>query len=295
MTQNMTNEDLAAVLERIGNLLDAQDENPYRARAYHNAAATLREAPEPVAELATAGNREALMELPGIGDSLAALLIEYVETGRSALLQRLQGEVSPADLFTQVPGIGETLAQRVVDALSIDSLEALELAAHDGRLAEVEGFGPDRVRAVQTALAGMLSQTAQRRAQQRTTNGEQQQPEPSIADLLDVDAEYRRRAEGGELPTIAPKRFNPEGEAWLPVLHTRRGEWSFTALFSNTARAHEAGKTNDWVVIYFEREGQEEEQRTVVTETQGPLKNKRVVRGRAADTRNYYDNGRKVG
>lgn len=74
----------------------------------------------------------------------------------------------------------------------------------------------------------------------------------------------------------------------MPLLATKREGWSFTALFSNTARAHEAGKTDDWVVIYFEHAGGEERQRTVVTETKGPLESRRVVRGREAETRQHY-------
>lgn len=79
--------------------------------------------------------------------------------------------------------------------------------------------------------------------------------------------------------TIAPRRFNPDKKAWLPILHTERGPWSFTALFSNTARAHQLGTTDDWVVIYFERDGREG-QCTVVTERPGPRAGRRVVRGR---------------
>ena len=63
------------------------------------------------------------------------------------------------------------------------------------------------------------------------------------------------------------------------MLHTERAPWSFTALFSNTARAHELGTTGDWVVIYFERDGREG-QCTVVTEHSGPAAGERVVRGR---------------
>ena len=59
------------------------------------------------------------------------------------------------------------------------------------------------------------------------------------------------KAAAGSLRKIAPKRFNPKDETWLPVLHTRRGDWHFTVLYSNTQRAHELGKTHDWVVIYF--------------------------------------------
>ena len=62
------------------------------------------------------------------------------------------------------------------------------------------------------------------------------------------------KAERGALPKIAPRRFNPSGEALLPILHTERGDWGFTALFSNTALAHELGRVREWVVIYFHKD-----------------------------------------
>lgn len=287
MTQQPTNEEIATLLERIGQLLETNETNPYRVRAYFSAAATVRGEDKPVAELAN--DHAALTRLPGIGDSLAGLISQYVETGQSALLRELEAAADGGTVFDTVPGLGETLARRIAEMLDIRTLEELEQAAHDGRLGKVEGFGPERVRAVQTALAGMLSSTAQRRARQRTSEeSDAADAEPPVALLLDVDAEYRRKAAAGDLDTIAPKRFNPEGKAWLPILRTRHGVWTFTALFSNTARAHEAGKTNDWVVIYFERQGQGEEQRTVITQAQGPLAGRRVVRGREAETRHHY-------
>jgi putative hydrolase len=106
--------------------------------------------------------------------------------------------------------------------------------------------------------------------------------------LLAVDAEYRDKAAAGALPTIAPRRFNPDGSAWLPILHTERGGWHFTALYSNTARAHELGRTGDWVVLYFYDDHHQEGQHTVVTETRGPLAGRRVVRGREGECREYY-------
>ena len=287
MTQQPTNEEIATLLERIGQLLETNETNPYRVRAYFSAAATVRGEDKPVAELAN--DHAALTRLPGIGDSLAGLISQYVETGQSALLRELEAAADGGTVFDTVPGLGETLARRIAEMLDIRTLEELEQAAHDGRLGKVEGFGPERVRAVQTALAGMLSSTAQRRARQRTSEeSDAADAEPPVALLLDVDAEYRRKAAAGDLDTIAPKRFNPEGKAWLPILRTRHGVWTFTALFSNTARAHEAGKTNDWVVIYFERQGQGEEQRTVITQAQGPRAGRRVVRGREAETRHHY-------
>jgi len=103
---------------------------------------------------------------------------------------------------------------------------------------------------------------------------------PDAALLLEIDREYRDKAAAGRLHLIAPRRFNPEGKAWLPILHAQRGEWHFTALFSNTARAHELGHTRDWVVIYFYDGEHREGQCTVVTETHGERAGSRVVRGR---------------
>jgi len=112
---------------------------------------------------------------------------------------------------------------------------------------------------------------------------------PEVALVLDVDREYRERAAQGTLPRIAPRRFNPEGKHWLPVLHARRGDWHFTALFSNTARAHDLGRTHDWVVIYFYDGEHREHQCTVVTENRGDLAGHRVVRGREAECRELFE------
>ena len=98
-------------------------------------------------------------------------------------------------------------------------------------------------------------------------------------------ASTRDRAGRDALPRIAPKRFNPTGAAWLPVLHTERGPWHLTALFSNTALAHRLGRTGDWVVVYFHRDERPEGRRTIVTETTGPGRGSRVVRGREAECR----------
>ena len=101
--------------------------------------------------------------------------------------------------------------------------------------------------------------------------------------LLDVDREYRIKATSGSLRKIAPKRFNPGGKAWLPILHTVRGPWHFTALYSNTALAHQLGRTGDWVVIYFHRDASPEGRRTIVTGDTSPARGRRIVRGREAE------------
>jgi len=283
----MTNDEIADALAQIADLLEAQDANRFRIQAYRNASRTVRAADDSIAEMALEEGEEALQELPNVGEGIARVIRSYVRTGRSEMLERLKGEMAPGQLFTQVPGIGDELAGRIAEELDVSTLEELEQAAHDGRLEEVEGFGSERARNIRVSLAGMLSTAAQRRRREAGEEaGEKEQP--SVETLLAVDEAYRRKAEAGELRKIAPKRFNPEGEAWLPILHTEREGWAFTALYSNTARAHELDKTHDWVVLYFERDG-EEDQATVVTETRGPLEGKRVVRGREAACRRYYE------
>jgi DNA polymerase (family 10) len=282
------NSEIAGILEEIADLLETQDANPFRVRAYRQGARSVQESQKSIADLVRHGGRQALTRLSGIGSGLAGTIEEYVQTGRSSQLDRLRGEVSPADLLRKVPGIGPELSRRISAQLDIHTLEELERAAHDGRLEEVGGFGPKRIEAVQASLAGILSQSAQRRSRQRVSGLDMPEKEPDVATLLDVDKEYRRKAGAGHLRKIAPKRFNPENEAWLPILHAERGPWNFTVLYSNTARAHELNRVYDWVVIYYDRDGRES-QCTVVTETHGPLEGRRVVRGREAECREYYN------
>lgn len=112
---------------------------------------------------------------------------------------------------------------------------------------------------------------------------------PGVDRLLEVDREYRDKARAGQLPKIAPRRFNPDGKAWLPVLHTRFGPWHFTALFSNTERAHELHRVCDWVVIFYADADGDEDQATVVTERRGRLTGLRVVRGREPECARHYE------
>jgi DNA polymerase IV (family X) len=108
--------------------------------------------------------------------------------------------------------------------------------------------------------------------------------QPSVEELLDVDREYREKAAAGELQLTAPERFNPTGDRWLPVLHTRRGARRYTALYSNTERAHRLGRSRDWVVLYAQ-DATGEHQYTVITSTHGALRGHRVVAGRERQCR----------
>ncbi len=275
------NRQVAEKLREMADLISQQGGNPFRVGAYRRAARSLESLTEDLRERVAEGGPRALESLPGIGRGIATAIDEILRTGRWSQLERLRGSLDPERLFQTVPGIGPELARRIHDRLHIDTLEALELAAHDGRLEQVEGIGPRRAAVIRGLLAEMLGRVRGSRPRQAAAG-------PDVGLLLAVDREYREKAGAGLLPRIAPRRFNPAGEAWLPILHTERGGWHFTAMYSNTARAHELGRTRDWVVIFHYDDHQQEGQHTVVTEIRGPLAGRRVVRGREAECLAWY-------
>lgn len=271
-TSDAFNEVAAERLREAANLLTYQDDNPYRVAAYRRAANTVAALDVDLRDLLDAGGVKALEDIPGIGKRIAGGLAELARTGRWTYLERLRGSGEPCDVFRTIPGVGPIFAKRLHEALHVETLEQLEAALHEKGAGAVPGIGPRRLAILRAALDQML----RRIRAVRTAPAD----EPPVALLLDVDREYRAKAKADQLRKIAPKRFNPKNEAWLPILHTVRDRWHFTALFSNTARAHELGKVQDWVVLYFHSDGGGEAQRTVVTETRGALAGQRVVRGR---------------
>lgn len=277
-----TNQEAAKSLREISDLLESQKANPFRVNAYRRAANTVGSLRVPVRDIVEQEGIAGLTALHGVGEGIARSIYEFVATGRMSRLETLRGEQDPVALFMQIPGVGPALAGRICDHLHINTLEALEAAAHNGSLQTLSGLGKGRVESIAAWLASVLGKRRLRPAMGGSEEA------PSVANLLEVDDLYRRRAETDELPKIIPKRFNPEGRAWLPLMHITRGEWHFTVLYSNTQRAHELGRTRDWVVVYFYDEHHHEGQCTVVTETKGDLIGQRVVRGREAESREHY-------
>lgn len=268
------NLDVAARLDEAATLLMEQRANPYRVQAYRRAAETVRALERPVGELIEAQGIEGLDALPGIGPSLARAIVQIAMTGRMPMLTRLRGAADPIDLLASVPGISRSSAARIHDELAIHTLEELEAAAHDGRLTERLGIRGKRLEGIRAALAARLNRV------RRTGSATEQAP--TVAEILDIDRQYRRQAAAGELPMIVPRRFNPEQRAWLPVLHKDQAGRHYTAMFSNTARAHALHRTNDWVVVYVDG-GHGEHQYTVITALHGELTGQRIVRGREAE------------
>jgi putative hydrolase len=275
------NREIAHRLKEVAELLHEQGSNPFRAQAYRHAAQTLEQLERPIDDILRSEEVEGLQKLPGIGETLSRAIRELILTGKLPMLQRLRGEVEPVSLFASVPGIGKKLADRLHHDLEIDTLEELEVAAHEGRLIQQAGIGEKR-------LSGIIASLAERLGRIRGRGGPVEKSLPSIEELLDVDREYREKATANQLHTFAPRRFNPSGEAWLPVLHTQRGERHYTALFSNTARAHQKEKTQDWVVLFYD-DGDRESQCTVITAEWGHLEGRRIVSGRESECLMQYE------
>ena len=164
-----------------------------------------------------------------------------------------------------IPGVGERLAGLIAEYVTsgkMDLLETLrkEVPAED--LAKAQGAKKEHAPA-------------------------RNAPHIPVELVLEMDAEYREKAAARKLKMIAPRLLNPEKKAWLPLLAATRKGWKFTIMFSNTATAHKLGKTNDWVVVYYES-GKGENQCTVVTELRGAMKGKRVIRGREKECGMFY-------
>jgi DNA polymerase (family 10) len=134
------NADIAAIFEQIAELLEIQGANPFRVRAYHNAARTVSEFSREFTALIAAG--QDVPHLPGIGKDLAGKIKEIATTGRCALLERLRRELPPAlTELLAVPGLGPKRVKALHEALAVDTLEQLRAAAEAGRIRTVPGFG----------------------------------------------------------------------------------------------------------------------------------------------------------
>jgi hypothetical protein len=275
------NRGIAADLRAFADLLAAQAEDGFRIRAYRRAADRIDALGRALRDIHAADGIGGLIALPDIGTGIADAIVQMLTGGRWAQLDRLRGEAVPERLFRSLPGVGPILSDRLVSQLDVQTLEELETALRDPAMT-VPGLGLRRRQALLASLAQRLQPI--RRARGPSPDA----AVPPVSLLLNADTLYRRKAQAGELRLIAPRRHNPAGVAWLPVLHLRRGDWHLTLLQSNSALAHDLGRVGDWVVIYFHHGDGPEGQATVVTETQGALARRRVVRGREADCARHY-------
>ncbi len=148
----MQNADIARQLDEVANLLEMSDGNPFKVRAYRNAARTVRDHPEPLAELVRAGGFD-LTELPSIGEGIAGEIEALVATGempqRRALIKKL-----PAGLLDllRIQGLGPKRVRLLHEKLKVKTIADLGKAIEAGKVAKLAGFGPKMVEKIRSGL-----------------------------------------------------------------------------------------------------------------------------------------------
>lgn len=137
---SIQNIEIAAMLTQLADLLEIEGQNPFRVRAYRNAARLVETLPRNVADMIAAG--EDLSELPGIGEALARKLQEMVATGHLSALEKEEKQV-PASLsdLLKIPGLGPKRVHLLYEKLQIRTLAGLTQAAQAGQIRELPGFG----------------------------------------------------------------------------------------------------------------------------------------------------------
>jgi len=138
----MQNPDIARLFDEVADLLEIQDANPFRVRAYRNAARTIRDFPEPLADLVRAGTKD-LTDIAGIGDDLAKKITAIVTTGELPLRKELASKL-PAGLLDllRIPGLGPKRVKLLYKKLKVKSAADLAAALDTGKVQKLKGFGP---------------------------------------------------------------------------------------------------------------------------------------------------------
>ncbi len=137
----MTNAEIAAVFEQVADLLEFKGANPFRVRAYRNAARTIDDLPESLADVAADPNRE-LTAIDGIGKDLADKVVELVVTGSMEMLDELLAEIPESVLaILRVPGLGPKRAAVLYNELNVTNLDELREACLSQRVRQLKGFG----------------------------------------------------------------------------------------------------------------------------------------------------------
>ena len=150
------NADIASVFEEIADLLEIENANPFRVRAYRNAARQVEGMGVPVADMVA--KNEDLTELPGIGDDLAAKIREIVETGKCLFLEKLRKKTPPTVTeLLKIPGLGPRRVRALYHELDVQTLEQLARAARDGRIRELPGFGAKTEQTILDAISAHVT------------------------------------------------------------------------------------------------------------------------------------------
>jgi DNA polymerase (family 10) len=153
--------EIAGALREIGALLELEGENPFKVRAYDTGARALEGLQE---DLGTLVAEQRLTEVPGIGEALAAKISSLHRTGRSETLDKLRARHPPGILeLLRVPDLGPKKIAALHAALGVGSLDELEAACRDGRVAGVKGFGEKTQARILEGIDRVRAMTSERR------------------------------------------------------------------------------------------------------------------------------------
>jgi len=239
----MQNAEIARLLSDVADLLEISAGNPFKVRAYRNAARTVADHSDPIAELVSGGEFD-LTDLPGIGGGIAKEITALVETGTLPQRQQLAATVPPGLLeLLRIPGLGPKRVKLFHEQLKVNSARDLKDALEKGKIAKLPGFGPKLLEKIREGVSGPAVTT-----QKRMVLHEAEQYARAIVeylkagggiDAIDVAGSFRRRKETiGDLdivvscmnPGAVIARFGKFGE----VTHVAsQGDTRSTVLLSS--------------------------------------------------------------
>src|SRR5216117_988533 len=195
----MQNAEIARLLSDVADLLEISAGNPFKVRAYRNAARTVADHPDPIAELVSGGEFD-ITDLPGIGDGIAKEIKALVETGTLPQRQQLVATLPPGLLeLLRIPGLGPKRVKLFHERLKVNGVADLKAALEKGKIAKLGGFGPKLLEKIREGVAG-----AGTAAQNRIVLHEAEQYARAIVEYLkagggineiDVAGSFRRRKE----------------------------------------------------------------------------------------------------
>lgn len=200
------NSEIAQIFNEIADLLEIEEANPFRVRAYRNAARKVESYPKRIHQLVESG--ESLDEISGIGEDLAKKIKEIVETGNLIFLEELRSR-TPKSLIKllDISGLGPKRVQKLYHKLNITNIAELRKALESGQVSDLEGFGPKTVNNILEAL-----ETKSFKKERTRLDIAEQFLDPLVDYLKDMDfvedaavaGSFRRRKETvGDLDIIA--------------------------------------------------------------------------------------------
>lgn len=196
---SVQNAEIARLLSDVADLLEISAGNPFKVRAYRNAARTVADHPDPIAELVSGGEFD-LTDLPGIGGGIAKEITALVATGTLPQRQQLVATVPPGLLdLLRIPGLGPKRVKLFHEQLKVNSVADLKDALEKGKIAKLPGFGPKLLEKIREGVTDTAAT-----AQKRMVLHEAEQYAKAIVEYLragggideiDVAGSFRRRKE----------------------------------------------------------------------------------------------------